>query len=73
MRSIHELLAKLNKVKEIKLGQYIAISPGHYDTQQSLSISEAEAKGGYINNLRGIVQTLYHQDEVKEELNNARL
>ena len=44
MKSIHELLSKLNRVREVKPRQYIAICPGHHDTKPSLSIKQADDK-----------------------------
>jgi len=44
MKSIHELLSKLNRVMEIKPRQYIAICPRHNDMEPSLSIKQADEK-----------------------------
>lgn len=44
MKSIHELLSKLNRVMEVKPRQYIAICPRHNDMELSLSIKQADDK-----------------------------
>jgi len=44
MKSIHELLSKLNRVMEVKPRQYIAICPRHNDMEPSLSIKQADEK-----------------------------
>lgn len=63
IHSLNDFLELLKGVKKARDGQYLALCPGHHDTKPSLSIKEADGKGGYFGNLKGIVPTLYHQDK----------
>ena len=44
MKSIMEVLDKLQKVKRLSTGNYIALCPAHKETHQSLSIAEKDGK-----------------------------
>ncbi len=44
MKSIHELLSKLNRVMEVKPRQYIAICSSHNNMEPSLSIKQTDEK-----------------------------
>jgi hypothetical protein len=140
--NITDFLALLKGVKPGHNGEYMALCPGHHDTQPSLSIKEVDGKillhchagceladilkpvnlepsdlfldshkakleqrqieaiyhytdangkpfevvrtnpkgfyqrqpdgkGGYINNLRGIIPTLYHQDKLRQAIKSG--
>ena len=42
--SLYDFLALLRGVKQARDGQYLALCPGHHDTEPSLSVREADGK-----------------------------